>query len=349
MNEISILRLKFNYYDLQTLALLFLEVNIIAPLISIIFIFFFKNIIFWIISIINKNKFWKYTSIIINSFLPKRYWGIVIDDKTYKPVSFAKLKLIRFEKNKDSISKKVLGYTTSDYFGRYIFDYKGDYSNLFLEVNALGFKKFYKEIDTLNHIKDNFEMVYDVHLNPRSNNKSLNLTPFIYSVNFITNLFIFLASVVGLLLSIYHLMTTSTSLSFIMTTMYIFILYFSLSSFFKRFTLKKLEVLESLLMQKIPGAVVRLYDNKHQLHIAVTNKNGYVLLDWMPGEHQILVTKKGYELVDDNTGTRNRKMYLTHNKYVKLKKRFETSHSLTTTNKDIKIRTSLQNPFAKVN
>lgn len=348
MNEVTILRLKFNYYDLQTLALLFLEINIVAPLIAIVLIIVFRNIVFWFVSMVNGNRSWKYISILINTILSKRYWGLVIDEKTYKPVSFAKIKLIKFEKNKESISKKVLGTTLSDFYGRYVFNYKGDYSNLFLEVHATGFKKFYKEIDTLNHLKDNHEMVYDVHLNPKPKTRALNLTPFIYAVNFITNFAVLLASATGLLLSIYHLMTSSTTLSFIMTTIYVFILYFTISSFFKRFTLKKLVVLESLLMQKIPGAVVRLYDNKHQLHLAVTNNKGYVLLDWMPGEHQILVTKKGYELVDDATGTRNRKAYLTHNKFVKLRKRFKTSQSLTTTNKDIKIRTSLQNPFNKV-
>lgn len=348
MNEVTILRLEFNYYDLQTFTLLFLEINIVAPLVTIVLIVLLRNIVFWIVSMVNGNRSWKYISVLVNSILRKRYWGLVIDEKTYKPVSFAKIKLIRFEKSKESISKKVLGTTLSDFYGRYIFNYKGEYSNLFLEVHALGFKKFYKEIDTLSHLKENFEMVYDIHLSPKPKTKALNLTPFLYAANVITNFAVLLASSVGLLLSIYHLLTSSTTLSFIMTTIYIFILYFTISSFFKRFTLKKLIVLESLLMQKIPGAVVRLYDNKHQLHLAITNNKGYVLLDWIPGEHQILVTKKGYELVDDTTGTRNRKAYLTHNKFVKLRKRFKTSQSLTAPNKDIKIRTSLQNPFNKV-
>jgi len=345
MNEVSILRLKFNYYDLQTLALLFLQINIFAPLVTIALVILLRSIIFWIISMFNRNKYWKFMYILINQLFRKRYWGLVIDNKTYKPVSFAKIKLIKFETQKDLISKKVLASTLSDYYGRYLFNYKGEYSNLFIEVHASGFKKFYKEIDTLDHVKENLEVLYDIHLAPKTN--SLNLTSFIYAVNLICNIAIFLAAAVGLLLSIYIQLTSAASIAFIMCAIYIFILYFTLAGLFKRFTLKKLEVLESLLMQKIPGAVVRLYDKKHQLHLAVTNAKGYVLLDWIPGENQILVTKKGYELVDESTGTRNKKMYLSNIKHVKLKKRFKTSQSLSTTTKDIKIRTSLQNPFAK--
>ena len=98
-------------------------------------------------------------------------------------------------------------------------------------------------------------------------------------------------------------------------------------------------------MQRIPGAEVRLYDKKHQLHMAVTNKKGYVLLDWVAGAHQVLVTKKGYELIDETTGMRNRKTYLTNSKYIKLKQKFKPLQSLTTKTMSAKTNTSLQNPF----
>ncbi len=345
MPEVSLFRIKINYSDLQTIALLFLELSILTPLLIIIAIYFLRNVIYWIVSMLNGNKYWKFVYLLNNLIFRKRYWGLVINDKTYTPVSFAKIKLIRFEKLKDSVKKKVIASTISDSKGRYNFNYKGEYKNLFIEVHGVGFKNFYKEIDTLEHITQNSEMIFDIYLTP--NNKSINFEVFLTLLNSITNIAIFILAVLGLLVGIYAQLTKGDLVDLIMCALYISILYVSLSNLFKKYTLKKLEVIESLLMQKIPGAVVRLYDTKHQLHLAVTNNKGYVLIDWIPGEHQILVTKKGYELIDDNTATRNRKTYLTNNKYVKLKKKFKTTHSLTSTNKDIKIRTSLQNPFTK--
>lgn len=347
MPEVSILRVKVNYTDLQTFALLFLEINTLSPFLLICALHFIRIVIFWVISMFNGNKYWKFIYLLNNYVFRKRYWGLVINDKTFKPVSYVKVKLIRFEKNKESVSKKVLASTLSDFNGRYNFNYKGPYQNLFIEVHGIGYKNFYKEIDTLDHLSRNSEMVYDIYLTPSK--KALTLQMPIIIINKITNLLIFTAAAIGLVVSIYSQLTYGLFTDFVLSAIYIFILYYSLSHLFRRYTLKKLEVIESLLMQKIPGAVVRLYDRKHQLHLAVTNSKGYVLLDWIPGEHQILVTKKGYELIDDNTGVTNSKAYLTNNKHIKLKKRFKSSQSLSTTHKDIKIRTSLQNPFAKQN
>jgi len=310
MPEVSLFRIKLNYSDLQTFALIFLQLNILTPLAVIAGVHLLRYVIFWVFSMINGNKYWKFVYVLINLVLRRRYWGLVINDKTFKPVSFAKVKLVHFQNTKDKITKKVLATTLSDINGRYTFNYKGEFKNLFLEVRCAGYKVFYKEIDTLEHLTHNSEMVYDVYLSPK--NKTINLDLPTTIINYIANTLIFIVAVIGLLTSIYSQLTYSESQGFVMSAVYIFIIYCALSNLFKRYTLKKLEVIESLLMHKIPGAVVRLYDRKHQLHIAVTNSNGYVLLDWIPGEHQILVTKKGYELIDENTGTKNKKAYLTN-------------------------------------
>lgn len=345
MDQISIFKIKFNYYDLERLGLFLTDTSLSLSLIVIFCILIFRTLIYWIVSLLNRNKYWKYIILLVNLIKPTRYWGIIYSEKDFSPVRYAKVKLIKFENNKDKILKKVIASTISDYFGRYAFNYKGEYKNLFLEVHAFRYKKYYKEIDTLNHITENKEIIYDAALMPKSKNLFLNkLLPLF---NFVSNVFIIIFSALGLIMSIYRQLTIEQFDGFIFSAIYICVLYLTISTFFKKFTLKKLEVLESLLMHKIPGAVVRLYDRKHQLHLAVTNSKGYVLLDWVPGEHQILVTKKGYELVDDATGNRNKKMYLSHVKHVRLKKKYKQPQSLVTTPADIKIKTSLQNPFKK--
>lgn len=345
MDQISILKIKFNYYDLEKLGLFLTDTSLYIPLLAIFAIGVFRILTFWFVSLLNRNKYWKYIVLLINFIKPTRYWGIIYNEKDFIPVRYAKVKLIKFENKKDQVFKKVVASTISDYFGRYAFNYKGEYKNLFLEVHALEYKKYYKEIDTLNHITENKEIIYDAALMPKSKNLFLNkLLPLF---NIASNIFIVVFSALGLIISIYRQLTLEQFDGFIFSAIYIFVLYIAINSFFKKFTLKKLEVLESLLMYKIPGAVVRLYDKKHQLHLAVTNNKGYVLLDWVPGEHQILVTKKGYELVDDATGNRNKKMYLSHTKHVRLKKKYKQPQSLVTTPADVKIKTSLQNPFKK--
>lgn len=346
MNEVSILKFKIDYYDLQSLALIFLQVNIYSPLLFIAAVYTLKTIFFWTISMFNGNKYWKFIYIFINNVRRRRYWGIIVDEKSHNVVSFAKVKLIKFEKTGERISKKFLSSTISDYKGRYYFNYKGKFENLFIEAKALGYKKFYKEIDTLSHISENSEIVYDVFLTP--SNKSFNLRIYLLAINFTANILTIVAASLGLLVSIYHQLTVDNSVSFIMCAVYVYILFIAISNIFRKYTLKKFEVLESLLMKKIPGAVVRLYDKKHQLHLAITNNKGYVLLDWVPGEHQILVTKKGYELIDESTGMKNKKAYLTNNNYIKLKKKFKNSQNITSVNKDIKIKTSLKNPFSEI-
>lgn len=344
MGDISILRIRINYSDLEVFTLVFLQVHVIYPLILIAALFLLKNFIFWFLSFFNRNSIFSYLRILINKIRRARYWGIIYDSKRLSPVRFARVKLIKFEKQGEKVVKKIVGTTISDYLGRYYFNYKGEYKNLFLEVNSFGYKRFYKEIDTLKHIELNNEIIFDAAL--VKSKQGFNLSKFAYFVNFIfVVLTLFLAGL-GLIVSIYYQLSSIRAEAFIFTAIYVFILYINITNLLKRFTLKKLEVLESLLMHKIPGAVVRLYDKKNNLHFAVTNKDGYVLLDWEPGAHQIIVTKRGYQILDDNTGTEDKKTWLTHTKHVRLKRKFK-NHTVSTTDKDIKIKpvSSLNNPF----
>jgi hypothetical protein len=281
--------------------------------------------------------------LLTNLLSKKRYWGIVVDESNFKIVPFAKVKLIKFENNKKGVAKKLIATTIANTDGKYFFNYKGSFDNLFIEVHSIGFKKFYKQIDTLKHIQDNGEVIYDVFLSGVKN--SLNSSLLVTIITFITKFVILVSSIVGLLLCIYLILANNDQNGIIMGSLYIFILYFTLDSWIKRIGYKRLNVIESLLMQKIPGAVVRLYDKRNQLHIAVTNLKGGVLLDWTPGEHQILVTKRGYELLDENTGTKDKKMFLGINKYVKLKKKFKAHHRFSNKNISVKAKTSLDNPF----
>lgn len=343
MEQISILQFKIDFKNLQDIGIFFIQTPIYLPLIIITIFVLFRFIVYWLITLINKNKYWKVIYLPLNLIKSPKYWGMVYDEKNNIPIPFAKVKLIHFSKDGEVVKKSLIATTISNKDGKYYFNYNAEFKNLFIEVYALGYKRYYKEIDTLEHLKINEEIVYDVALIP-ANNK-FNSYFIITAINKFINFFIFIFSTIGLIISIYNQLTVNNIESFIFSSMYIFLLYISISGFLKKFTLKKFEVLESVLMQKIPGAVVRLYDNHKQLHLTVTNKKGYILLDWIPGQHQILITKRGFEMIDENTGTKNRKLYLSNNNHVKLKKKFVTTNVVGVA-KDIKVKTSLTNPFS---
>lgn len=230
----------------------------------------------------------------------KKYWGIIFDDTTNKPVAFASITLSTKEIGKDNQMKTiVVTQAVSDLDGHYRLN-TDKRDKFYLEVKASGYQPFTKFISMTNPLNSAEDIIYDIpmrRIDSRSNFfKSLmsyrkkGLISFARGVLLISSIF-------GFIFTIYSQINFPNNLNLVLLGVYIIIFIISFyPSIYGRIQ-KRGKVIDVDFNSPVPGAVVRIYDTKQQIALSLTNSLGEARFDLPSGEYSILASKRGYIMV----------------------------------------------------
>lgn len=240
--------------------------------------------------------------IFLGFFVPKKrkYWGVIYDDFTNKPVAFASITLSYKEIGTDNETKTtVIAQAVSDLEGRYRLN-TDKRDNFYLEVKASGYVPYTKFITMANPLNSAEDIVYDIPLKRLDARSNMFKNLFSYGkkslINFARTILL-IASIVGFMFTIYAQINFPDTLNIILLGLYIVIFIISFyPSIYNRIK-KKGKVLDVDFNSPIPGAVVRIYDSKQQLALSLTNTKGEARFDLPSGEYSILASKRGYIMV----------------------------------------------------
>lgn len=238
------------------------------------------------------NKTYKYG--IIGILIPrqKKYWGIVFDEKESKPIPFANVRVY-------TSTEELISQTVSDMDGRYalLVDEAGDYK---LEVQASGYEKLEREIK-ISKISDNLEVTVDIGLYKLGEDYGFLTTILRYERVETYKLFrrlLLALSVIGLGYSIYTAIQNPLLVNYLILIFYGIIFSFEVYHFFDMQAWGK--VVESKTLKGLGGVIVRIFDSKSQLSIALSNKNGQLKLKLGAGKYKLSALKTGFKLANDS-------------------------------------------------
>lgn len=241
---------------------------------------------------------------LLGIFAPKKrkYWGIVVDDLTNKPIAFASIILSIKEIGPDNQMKTtVIAQSVSDLDGRYRLN-TDKRDNFYLDVKAIGYQPFTKIISMANPLSSAEDIVYDVPLRRIDEKSNFFKTLLSYRKKSLINFaraVLLVSSIIGFLFTIYSQINFPDNLNLILLGVYIVIFIISFyPSIYNRIQ-KKGKVIDVDLNVPIPGAVVRIYDSKQQIALALTNSKGEARFDLPSGQYSILTNKRGYKMITE--------------------------------------------------
>lgn len=241
---------------------------------------------------------------LLGIFAPKKrkYWGIVVDDLTNKPIAFASITLSIKEIGTDNQMKTtVIAQAVSDLDGRYRLN-TDKRDNFYLDVKASGYQPFTKFISMANPLSSTEDIVYDVPLRRIDAKTNFLKTLLSYRKKSLINFaraVLLISSIIGFLFTIYSQINSPDNLNLILLGVYIIIFIISFyPSIYNRIQ-KKGKVIDVDLNAPIPGAVVRIYDAKQQIALALTNSKGEARFDLPSGQYSILTNKRGYKMITE--------------------------------------------------
>lgn len=240
--------------------------------------------------------------VLLGFFSPRKrkYWGIIFDDLTNKPVAFASITLSIKEIGKDNQMKStVITQAVSDLDGRYRLN-TDQRDKFYLEVKASGYQPYTKFISMANPLNSAEDIVYDIPLRRIDAKESMFKSLFSYKkkgfINFARAVLLF-TSIIGFLFTIYSQINFPDNLNLILLVVYVLIFIISFyPSIYTRIQ-KRGKVIDVDFNSPIPGAVVRIYDTKQQIALSLTNSKGEARFDLPAGEYSILASKRGYIMV----------------------------------------------------
>ncbi len=213
----------------------------------------------------------------------KNYGGVIYNSTTLKPISFAKVSILR----KSVMANNV----AADQIETYLTDLEGRYKllslpsrNLTIEVKALGYEYFLKPLPGN----------LDIALDPT---KEVTTARRLFAFN--TNSLIkwsriayVLAAIWGYIVTIYEQVaqpsTQNVILLAIYSVLFIIVSYPSLYSLF----LKKVTVMGN--DSKLAGAVVRIYKDRKLIDMDLTDKKGVAKFGIEEGIYTAIATKPGF-------------------------------------------------------
>jgi len=272
----------------------------------------------------------------------KKYWGIVYDDYTNVPVAFASITLSNKEiSSNNEVKTNIVTQAVSDLDGKYRLNTYSKYQ-FYLEVKASGYQTFTKYISVSNSLGIN-DIIYDIPLKRLDKNFSLfkSILNFRKKTLFkISRIIIVILTVIGFIFTIYSQINFPSTVNVILILVYllIFIITFypSVYSLFQ----KKGKVIDSESKSPIPGAVVRIYNNKSQIALSLTSNTGEAKFDIPEGKYNILASKRGYKIIT----TGEQKLL---SAVLKKDGYFENDILMERINEDLEVdKTILDNPFA---
>jgi len=230
----------------------------------------------------------------------KKYWGIIFDDLTNKPVAFASITLSSKEIGKDNLMKSsVITQAVSDLDGQYRLN-TDRRDKFYLEVKASGYQPYTKFISMVNPLNSAEDIVYDIPLRRLDVKSNFFKTLLSYRkkglINFARSILL-ISSIFGFVFTIYTQINFPNNINLILISVYVIIFMLSFyPSIYSRIQ-KRGKVIDVDFNSPIPGAVVRIYDTKQQIALALTNVKGEARFDVPAGEYSILASKRGYIMV----------------------------------------------------
>lgn len=289
MQNFSIL---LEYNTIFDLALMLVQIQtiyyILLSLLIIFAIFILKNIEF----LFNLNT----GKALLNDKLTSPL-GIIYDSKNLNPIAYAKIKLIEFKKSNNKVNKQTIESTFSNKSGLYSFKNQLLEKNFFIEVNAFGFKPYYKEI-----IADDYSSL-DIKLKRINKKFSLHTTLSLFSKIFEVILFLNLSF--GIFLFSFEILSTESILEIIALVVYIAVLLNFVSTKSNHLIFKRFDCIEKLLMYKINGVVVRQFRDNKLIDIKISNLKGFIKFKNLKPDDEIFASKEGYLFFKDKEGVIN--------------------------------------------
>lgn len=242
--------------------------------------------------------------VLLGFFTPrkKKYWGIIFDDVTNKPVAFASITLSTKEIGKDNLMKSVVvTQAVSDLDGQYRLN-TDRRDKFYLEVKASGYQPFTKFISMTNPLNSAEDIVYDIPMRRIDSKSNFFKSLMNYRkkglINF-TRAVLLISSIFGFVFTIYSQINFPDNLNLILLGIYVLIFVLSFyPSIYSRIK-KRGKVIDVDFNSPIPGAVVRIYDAKQQISLSLTNSNGEARFDLPSGTYAVLASKRGYLMIAD--------------------------------------------------
>jgi hypothetical protein len=215
----------------------------------------------------------------------KKYWGIVFDKDTSKPLAFAAINI--YDSNNRFITQ-----TVSDLKGRYgVFLDKAGYYRISAKLTN------YIEASVDIEVVDvNNELAIDIPMT-RLDGKPLSFRENIQSLTTFTNYTVLILMFIGLAYSIYTAFRFPVFLNIFIVICYFIVLGFNIFLTVKHYYENRLrgKVID-LKGNPVRGASVRFYNESGQVDVILTNINGEIKLDINPGDYKVNATKAGYKL-----------------------------------------------------
>lgn len=232
----------------------------------------------------------------------KKYWGVIVDELTSKPIAFASITLsVKAIGTDNQMNSTVVAQAVSDLDGRYRLN-TDRRDEFYLEVKASGYQPFTKFIKMANPLASEEDIVYDVPLRRLDakpnifkqliNYRKKNLIGFARGV-------LLVSSVLGFIFTIYSQINFPTKLNWVLLVIYILVFVISFYPTIYQRIQKRGKVVDMDANLPIPGAVVRIYDEKQQIALSLTNNKGEARFDLPSGEYSILASKRGYIMISE--------------------------------------------------
>ncbi len=222
-------------------------------------------------------------------FIPKKkkYWGIIIDQKTDKPIPFV---IIRLLDNSGNIVKQAI----SNLDGKYRFGVTEKNKEFILEAKSGGYELYRKNIFTKSE-DETMEDIYLVRVGQSSIVKTLVNYYKKEAVEFFRKL-INLLALVGLILNVIGVLTSPNPYNIFLTLLYTIMLVGIVYLYIINRIKISGKVFDSL-RHPLAGVSVRLYDRaKKQVLVTISDLNGDLRFNVEKGIYYINAFKNGYKM-----------------------------------------------------
>lgn len=226
----------------------------------------------------------------------RKFWGLVYDSKTGKPVALASIRLQRVSADG---TKEFIAETVSDLDGRYRLNINKPGAKYFIEVSSPEYKSNMVEIPS--GTEDlNKEITRDIELNKEEKEKVLNLgekwDKFRSKIYLPTIIYMYIFVIAGILFSIYGIVAffpSPTSMIFIV--IYICSFIWNTRVVRERLKINVGKVIDSETKKPLESVMVKIFDLENKSTIAYSDQRGQVQFTLPPGSYKAQFIKDNYQ------------------------------------------------------
>lgn len=297
--------------------------------------------------ILSPNRsLWEIVMLFVGGAIPRqrKYWGLVFDQKTNKPVAFAVIRIL--QKEADETYTEV-GKTVTDLDGRYRMYLPIKNKNYRLEVQSEGYQPFVKEIDYRHQKLIESALIEDIPLvenaSAQDSFKSFfyTLRPKLYPY---VMYFLFLFTEVASVWALYGLVVY-----FYLDTLTFMLIYgssfiWNCITIYDRIKNKTGKVIDEKNKRPLAGALVQVFNDNKQILAIVSDQEGVVKFDLKPGDYIVKVYKENYT-VSENSAETSLTVHITNQGYLS---RDIHLYPVSENGLNTLLGNSLANPFAEI-